>query len=69
MAEEKNVPVVETEKDANELRKIRVDKLEALQAAGKDPFQITTADQSATSVEVTEAFEKLEAETAELPED
>ena len=69
MAEEKNVPVVETEKDANELRKIRVDKLESLQAAGKDPFQITTADQSATSVEVTEAFEKLEAETAELPED
>ena len=69
MAEEKNVPVVETEKDANELRKIRVDKLEALQAAGKDPFQITTADQTATSVEVTEAFEKLEAETAELPED
>ena len=69
MAEEKNVPVVETEKDANELRKIRVDKLEALQAAGKDPFQITTADQTATSVEVIEAFEKLEAETAELPED
>ena len=69
MAEEKNTPAVETEKDTNELRKIRVDKLEALQAAGKDPFQITTAEQSSTSVEITEAFEKLEAETAELPED
>ena len=69
MAEEKNTPVVETEKDTNELRKIRVDKLEALQAAGKDPFQITTAEQSATSAEITAAFEKLEAETNELPED
>ena len=69
MAEEKNTPVVETEKDTNELRKIRVDKLEALQAAGKDPFQITTAEQSSTSAEITEAFEKLEAQTNELPED
>ena len=69
MAEEKNTPVVETEQNANELRKIRVDKLVALQEAGKDPFQITTAEQSATSAEITAAFEKLEAETNELPED
>ena len=69
MAEEKNVPVVETENDANELRKIRVDKLVALQQAGKDPFQITTAEQSATSAEITAMFEKAEAEAAELPED
>ena len=69
MAEEKNTPVVETEQNANELRKIRVDKLVALQEAGKDPFQITTAEQSATSAEITAAFEKLETETNELPED
>ena len=69
MAEEKNTPVVETEENTNELRKIRVDKLVALQQAGKDPFQITTAEQSATSAEITAAFEKLEAETNELPED
>ena len=69
MAEEKITPVVETEQNANELRKIRVDKLVALQEAGKDPFQITTAEQSATSAEITAAFEKLEAETNELPED
>ena len=69
MAEEKNTPVVETEKDDNELRKIRVDKLVALQQAGKDPFQITTAEQSSTSAEITAAFEKLEAEMNELPED
>ena len=69
MAEEKNTPFVETEKDDNELRKIRVDKLVALQQAGKDPFQITTAEQSSTSAEITAAFEKLEAEMNELPED
>ncbi len=69
MAEEKNTPVAETEENTNELRKIRVDKLVALQEAGKDPFQITTAEQSATSAEITAAFEKLEAETNELPED
>ena len=69
MAEEKNTPVVETEENTNELRKIRVDKLVALQQAGKDPFQITTAEQSATSAEITAAFEKLETETNELPED
>ena len=69
MAEEKNTPVVETEENTNELRKIRVDKLVALQQAGKDPFQITTAEQSATSAEITAAFEKLEAEINELPED
>ena len=69
MAEEKNTPVVETEENTNELRKIRVDKLVALQQAGKDPFQITTAEQSTTSAEITAAFEKLEAETNELPED
>ena len=69
MAEAKNTPVVETEENTNELRKIRVDKLVALQQAGKDPFQITTAEQSATSAEITAAFEKLEAETNELPED
>ena len=57
MAEEKNTPVVETEENTNELRKIRVDKLVALQEAGKDPFQITTAEQSATSAEITAAFE------------
>ena len=69
MAEEKNTPVVETEENTNELRKVRVDKLVALQQAGKDPFKITTAEQSATSAEITAAFEKLEAETNELPED
>jgi lysyl-tRNA synthetase class 2 len=33
------------EQNVNELRQIRVDKLTALQEAGKDPFQVTVAQQ------------------------
>ena len=39
MAEEKNTPVVETEQNANELRKIRVDKLVALQEQARTRFR------------------------------
>ncbi len=64
MAEEKNVnaaaPAEEQVQDVNELRQIRVEKLEALQAAGKDPFQITLADQSIHCGEIVERFEELE---------
>ena len=63
MAEEKNTPVAQEEEivqDINELKQIRVDKLQALQSAGKDPFQITKATQTATSAEINENFEQLE---------
>ncbi|MBR6785183.1 MAG: lysine--tRNA ligase [Clostridia bacterium] len=62
MAEEKIVaaaPEAE-EQDINELKKIRIEKLEALQAAGKDPFEITLADQSIHNAEIVERFEELE---------
>lgn len=32
--------------DISELKRIRIEKLNALQQAGKDPFQVTTAEQS-----------------------
>ncbi|MGN0572339.1 MAG: lysine--tRNA ligase, partial [Acutalibacteraceae bacterium] len=63
MAEEKNITAAEQEEqvqDVNELRQIRIDKLEALQSAGKDPFLITTADQSIHNAEINERFEELE---------
>ena len=64
MADEKiiNAAPVEEEQvqDVNELRQIRVEKLEALQAAGRDPFQITLADQSIHCSEIVERFEELE---------
>ncbi len=61
MSEELNVNAeVQEQQDENELRKIRVEKLEALQADGKDPFQITLAEQTITATEIVDRFEELE---------
>lgn len=60
MAEEKINAAPEQELDVNELRQIRVDKLNAMRAAGKDPFTVTTADQNIHSNEIAERFEELE---------
>lgn len=60
MAEEKTNAAPEQEQDVNELRQIRVDKLNAMRAAGKDPFTVTTADQNIHSNEIAERFEELE---------
>ena len=64
MADEKiiNAAPVEEEQvqDVNELRQIRVEKLEALQAAGNDPFQITLAEQTIHNAEIVVRFEELE---------
>ena len=70
MSEEtKNLQQEEKEQDVNALRQIRVEKLEAMQEAGNDPFQITTACQTHTNAEITAQFEALEAEVAAMPED
>lgn len=70
MAEEKNTPVTPEEEapeqDINELRQIRVEKLKALQAAGKDPFEITKANPTSTALEVNERFEALEGQDVSL---
>ena len=50
----------EPEQSVNELRQIRVDKLTALQSAGKDPFQVTLADQEYHSTEIIEKYDELE---------
>ena len=63
MAEEKIVnaaPEEEQVQDVNELRQIRVEKLENLQQAGKDPFQITLAEQSIHNADIVNNFEELE---------
>jgi lysyl-tRNA synthetase class 2 len=44
----------------NEQKQIRVDKLKALQAAGKDPFEITLATQTHHSDEIKANFDELE---------
>ena len=48
------------EQNITEFRQIRVEKLEALQAAGKDPFQITVAEQTLLSASAIKRFEEIE---------
>ena len=61
MAEEKNMPVEEqAQENINEFRQIRVDKLNEMQAAGKDPFEITLAEQTHHSTEIKDAYDELE---------
>ncbi|NLA77009.1 MAG: lysine--tRNA ligase, partial [Clostridiales bacterium] len=66
MADENAVVTPEEEspeleqQNTNELRRIRLEKLQALQAAGKDPFEITLADQNIIASEISERFEELE---------
>lgn len=54
------------EVSVNELRKIRVEKLENLQSAGKDPFQVTTAEQEYHTADVVEQFDSLEGKDVSL---
>jgi len=44
----------------NEQKQIRVDKLKALQAQGKDPFEITLAEQTHHSAEIKDNYDALE---------
>ena len=66
MAEEnQNVnaaPEEEEVQDVSEYKKIRMDKLDELKAAGKNPFEITKYDVNAHCGEAKAAYEKLEAE-------
>ncbi len=61
-----NAPQQEAVQDVNELRKVRVDKLAALQQAGNDPFVITKYDQTHHSTEIKENFEELEGKTVRI---
>ncbi|MBQ4245006.1 MAG: lysine--tRNA ligase [Clostridia bacterium] len=58
MSENNNVPVNEAQEkqSANEQRQIRIEKLEALQAAGNDPFVITTFNQTHHSADVKSLY-------------
>ena len=58
--EKKNRQTEQPAEDISELKRIRIEKLNALQQAGKDPFQVTTAEQTITNAEIKERFEELE---------
>ena len=51
---------IEEQLDENQLMRIRREKLEALQANGKDPFAITKFNRTHTSKQVIEQYEALE---------
>ena len=51
---------VETEEEISEQKQIRIDKLKALQSEGKNPFEITIANQTHESIEIKDNFEALE---------
>ncbi len=52
----------ETAEDTNEQRQIRIEKLKALQEAGKDPFQVMTAEQTHHTTDAKAEYAALEAE-------
>ena len=54
----------QTEQDLNHVLKARRDKLAELQAAGKDPFQITKYDVTAHSMDIKEHYEEWEGKEA-----
>lgn len=62
----KSVPTPEEEIDVNEYRQIRIDKLKAMQEAGNDPFQITTANQTHESTEIKANYDELEGKTVSV---
>ena len=56
----------QAEPSLSELLQIRRDKLSALQAAGKDPFQVTKYDVTHHSNEVKDNFEAMEGQVVRL---
>lgn len=58
MAEQQKKP--QGQQDANQLLKVRREKLENLQSEGKDPFVITKYDVTKHSKEIKDHFEELE---------
>ena len=50
----------DNQEDLNRVRKVRREKLAELQAAGRDPFVITTYDQTHHSQDILDNFESLE---------
>ncbi len=68
MAENKvnNPAEAEEKQDTNALRQIRIEKLEALQAAGKDPFTVTKYDQTEHSADIKADFEAFEGKSVSV---
>ena len=59
MSELKKNSEAQEQQDVHRLMQVRLDKLNELKAAGKDPFEITTYEQSHHAAEIKAHFEEL----------
>ena len=66
MAENENKTPAAEGQNLNELLKIRREKLAELQAAGRDPFQITKYDVTHHSADIIDNFDALEEKTVSI---
>ena len=66
MAEETRNNPAQPQQDVSEQHKIRLEKLQAMQEAGHDPFKITKYDVTYHSTDVKENFETLEGKTVSV---
>ena len=64
MAEQKTTQ--QPEQELSEQRRVRREKLAALQAAGEDPFQQTRFDWDATSAQIKEHFDEMEGKAVKV---
>ena len=67
MSEEtRNQAPVEQEVDVNEVRKVRIEKLNELVAKGENPFEITSYNRTATAGEILANYDKFEGQIVSL---
>lgn len=68
MAENENLTAEEeqSEEDVNILKKVRMEKLEAMKAEGKNPFEITSFDADTKCAYIRENYEDMEGKTVKI---
>lgn len=67
MSEEtRNQAPVEQEVDVNEVRKVRIEKLNELVAKGENPFEITSYNRPATAGEILANYDKFEGQIVSI---
>lgn len=67
MSEEtRNQALVEQEVDVNEVRKVRIEKLNELVAKGENPFEITSYNRTATAGEILADYDKFEGQIVSI---
>ena len=54
------------EQEISEVRKVRLDKLAALEEAGKDPFELTTYERTATAGAIRADYDAYEGKSVSV---